>query len=463
VKKLLLVVILIALGLAGVAYYTQWRHTHSNGDAYIIMKVGFGEMRDNVSGTARLKPIDMRAIMSEIPGQIVDLPGEIGKVVEEGQLLVQFDQRDAKIKRAKAAAAVEAAEAVITAAKSKLDEAIAGRNAAQDGLDATKGIVIGRVDRARLQGAVNLAEKKIKEAESGVTVANSQRDLAKANLAEADHGLKLTAIRVPSDADTDGELKQPDILGVRFYPAEEQPKRRFTVLDRRVELGQNVDTKQLLFVLAADLGEMEAHALIPESQITRVAPGQKAEFWVDALGDEKKMPAKVTEIREVPASQGVQEAVSYEVVLKVKNVKNKKTGQWQLKSGMTAQVEITDRIHRDVWKLPVNARSFTLEEQNQTAEAKKAVADGEKRLDMDTWSKIWILRDGKPWPVFVRLSGVGAHGETGIKDAEHHEILEWDAQTKPEGLNPKDSKTFPEVIIGAPPKKNGLFDFKFSL
>jgi multidrug efflux pump subunit AcrA (membrane-fusion protein) len=424
------------------------------------MPVDFGEMRDVVSGTAMLRPVDIKPIFSMISGQIVELPAKSGDVVEEDQLLVRFDQRDANTKREEADAALRVAEAGIAAAKANLKKAKAARDAAQDALKDAKEIWerVGRVERAQLKGAVTIAEETINAAESAVALAEAQRDFAKAKVKQADLGLELTTIRAPAGAEAVGKSNRAAVVGVRFYPAQDQPKRKFTVIERKVELGQNVDNKQLLFVLAPDLGEMQAHALIPESQITRVEVGQEAKFWVDALGDEKKMPAKVAEIREVPSGQGLQGLVSFEVLLNVKNVKNEKTGEWQLKSGMTAQVEITDRVHRDVWKLPVNARSFTLEENHQTAEAKKAVADAERRLNMNDWSKIWILRDGKPWPVFVRLSGVGAHGETGIKDAEYHEILEWDAQTKPEGLNPKDPRTFPEVIIGAPPKKNGLFE-----
>jgi macrolide-specific efflux system membrane fusion protein len=444
VKKLLVVVVLVALGLAGVAYYTQHQLSHSTTDAYPTAPVEFGEMRDVVSATAMLRPLEVRLVFSKLAGQIVDLPVKAGDEVEEGQTLLQLDQQDALIKQKQAGAGVRAAEAGVATAEANLQLAQTARDLAQKAIEATKGIEIGNVKRVELEGARELAQLKISTAVEAVVAAKAQSGQAKAMLAAADYGLEVTTIRVPAEANG-------------------RPRRKYVVLKREVENGQNVDAKQPLFILAAGLGELQAHALIPESQITRVAPGQKAQFWVDALGDDKRMPAEVAEISQAPAGTGIQGAVSFEVLLNVKNVKNEKTGAWQLKSGMTAQVEITDRVHRDVWKLPVNARSFTLEENHLTAEAKKAVADAENRLDMNLWSKIWILRNGKPWPVFVRLSGVGANGETGIKDAEHHEILEWDAQTRPERLNAKDPATFPEIIIGLPPKKNGLFDFNTNI
>jgi HlyD family secretion protein len=457
VKKLLLVLVLVALVLAGGAYYTQYRISHSTENGYTTAPVDFGEMRDVISATAVLQPLDLEPILSKISGQVVELHANIGDTVEEGQPLARLDQRDAQNKRAQALAAVRTAEAGIRAANAKLEEAKVGLNFAQKAIDATKELPVGPLQRVQLDGALRLAERTVNTAEFGVALAESQKALAKTKLDEADYGMELTTIRAPGRENVGGQVGKP-ATGVPSDEPNDRPKRKFVVLKREVVRGQNIDTKQLLFTLAADLGEMQAHALIPESQINRVAKGQEAKFWVDALGEENKMPATVTAIREAPANLGLQGAVSFEVVLNVKNEKNEKNkGGWQLKTGMTAQIEITDRIHRGVWKLPVNARSFTLEDQYLTTEAKQEAADAEKRLDMNTWSKIWILRDKKPWPAFVRLSGIGVHGETGIKDAEYHEILEWDAQTKP-ALNPKDPKTFPEIIIGAPPKKNGLFE-----
>jgi multidrug resistance efflux pump len=459
-KKLLFVLVLVALVLAGGAYYTQYRLSHSNGNGYTTAPVDFGVMRDVISATAMQKPLDTKLIMSEISGQVVAVMADPGDKVEEGQPLLQLDQRDALNKRAEAEAGLLTAEATVAHAEAKLETAKAAWEEAKIILQEIeeKPKVYGTVDKLKAKSQARLAGLEVKTAETGVELAKRNVGMAQTKLTQADLGVKLTTISVHRYEYTGDPMKKPNVGRIQFEEADHRPKRKFVVLKREVEWGQNIDAKQPLFVLAADLGEMRAHALIPESQISRVAVGQKAQFWVDALGDDKKMPATVVDKRLAPSSVGLQGAVSYEVVLNVKNVKDEKTGEWQLKSGMTAQVEITDRTHRDVWKLPVNARSFTLEDHYLTAEAKKAVADAENRLDMDKWSKIWILRDKKPWPVFVRLSGVGAHGETGIKDAEYHEILEWDAQTRPDGLNPKDPTTFPEVIIGAPPKKNGLFE-----
>jgi hypothetical protein len=69
-----------------------------------------------------------------------------------------------------------------------------------------------------------------------------------------------------------------------------------------------------------------------------------------------------------------------------------------------------------------------------------------------------VGENNKPWPVFVRVGGVDAAGEGGVKDGQFTEVLEWESELaiKPD---PKDPHTYPRVIISAPPAtKPGVFD-----
>lgn len=458
-KKALFFLVVVGLGLAGVAYYTQYRNGRSTEEKYPHLPVGHGNMRDVISVSAVLRPLDVKSIFSMISGQVVVLNPNFGQQVQEGDLLVKLDPREAVLKHNEANTALLAAEAAKEVAESKQAEAKIVRDAAKKLQGELKQTTSGPVDRIKAQGALDIAEATVRTAASAIRGAEANVERACAELRKAEYGVKLTTINVPRFEYANDKAKNPGIGGVQFDGASQRPKRTFTVLDRKVELGQNVDAKQPLYVLAANLEDMRAHALIPESQIGRVAVGQKAVFWVDALGEDKKLPAEVEEIRLMPATQ--QGAIHYEVLLSVKNLKSPKTGQWQLMPGMTAQVEITDRIHHDTWKLPVNARSFTLEDAYQTEAAKAHALDVERNLadknaDMTQWSKIWIVgTDNKPWPVFVRLGGNNAAGDSGIRDAEYYEILEWDPSIQAE-LNPKDMANYPKIIIGVPPRESFL-------
>ncbi len=72
---------------------------------------------------------------------------------------------------------------------------------------------------------------------------------------------------------------------------------------------------------------------------------------------------------------------------------------------------------------------------------------------------VWVVGDNhKPWPIFVRVGSAGSAGQPGIKDGQFTEALEWesDLAVKPD---PKDGRTFPQVIISAPPAaKPSVFD-----
>jgi hypothetical protein len=150
---------------------------------------------------------------------------------------------------------------------------------------------------------------------------------------------------------------------------------------------------------------------------------------------------------------GQQSATYYEVLLEIKNEKH--NGVWGLRTGMSAQVEVIHQTHANVWRLPVNAKNFTLDEQFQTPEAREHAQQKERALDMSVWTKVWTFKNEKPWPIFVRTGGANANGEPGINDHEFYEILEWDAESKPV----PDSKEPIDVIIGAPPARKSLFEF----
>ena len=462
VKKALLFLVVLALGLAAFAYFTTHGKGRAKEDEYTTAPVEYGEMRDVISGMAFMRPLDGIPVQSMIAGQVVELNANFNEVVEEGQTLLQLDPSDAQKKVGLAKANLDYAQEAVELANTHLTAAEIGQKALKRVRDKVNenGSSSGPVDKLKADAELAKADGGVIMAKAAIRAAQAKVKEAEALVDQAKLGLKYTTIKVPSFQLAGSKPNEPSTGGGEL-DSDQLPKRKFKVLDRKVERFQNIDAKQVLFTLVADMEQMQAHAFIPESRIDRVAIGQKAVFWVDALGEDEKMPATVTAIHENPIQQPG--AVFFEVLLDVKNKKNPKTGQWQLKPGMTApQLEITDRIHQNVWKLPVNALSFTMDESHVSPEAKKRADDMESKLDMNEWMRIWILKDQKPHAVFVRLTRPNVEGETGIKDAEFHEILDWDPDTKAT-LDPKNP---PKVIIGVPAKEKGLFGlkgFKFNL
>jgi hypothetical protein len=159
----------------------------------------------------------------------------------------------------------------------------------------------------------------------------------------------------------------------------------------------------------------------------------------------------VTEIRPVPTR--IQGLVFYETIVEVKNERDTKSGEWKLRPGMTASVDLILRSHDDVWKLPRAALEYQPDERQRSAAARAKLAQWQQREDRDQWRAIWV-RDaqGQPWPVMVRLGGTNAEGDSAIADSRFNEVLEWEPDVA-KTLDPAKPVTFPRVIISGPPAR----------
>jgi multidrug efflux pump subunit AcrA (membrane-fusion protein) len=307
-----------------------------------------------------------------------------------------------------------------------------------------------RTEAERYRALVQAAKAGVKAADVKKIEAQTAAELAKL-------GHDKTVVRMPAvrQAPASGSL-----VSGRLHPvSDELPsgrKRRYRVLERKVDLGQMVapPASAQLFTLATDLAEMQVHAQVAESDIARVAKGLKATFTVSAYTEtDVTFRGHVVQRRPMPAN--VQGAVFYDTVIDTPNTMDPATGEWRLLPGMTAAVDIIVREHHHVWKIPTTALNFQLDEHYQTAEARAKLARWQERKDADDWKPLWVWdrRRHSAWPIFVRIGGTKS-GQTGIKDNQFNEVLEWE-----QGQEPKSPDDAPRVIISAPPyRKPGLFD-----
>ncbi|HRE44584.1 MAG TPA: efflux RND transporter periplasmic adaptor subunit, partial [Terricaulis sp.] len=118
------------------------------------------------------------------------------------------------------------------------------------------------------------------------------------------------------------------------------------VLTRSVNPGQTVASSMqapVLFVIAADLRNMELKAAIDEADIGGVKPGQKARFTVDAF------PGRTfdADIRDIAfAAVTTDGVVTYDARLDVDNE------ELLLRPGMTATVSVVTREANGVIVVP---------------------------------------------------------------------------------------------------------------
>jgi hypothetical protein len=202
------------------------------------------------------------------------------------------------------------------------------------------------------------------------------------------------------------------------------------------------------------MSTMNLHAQVAEADVNRVKVGQKAEITVYAYSQTQtdyKPVGKVVQIRLLPPQQpgAAAGAVYYDAVIEVANQRDPDKA-WMLLPAMTATVDIIKEVHHNVWKIPKPALELQqMDEHYLTPEARAKLARIERG-----WDKVWILRDNKPYPIFVRLTS--GSGEPGISDTQYREVSEWDKEIAPT-LKPGDPKTYPQTITSVPPVRKGGF------
>lgn len=167
------------------------------------------------------------------------------------------------------------------------------------------------------------------------------------------------------------------------------------VVSRNVDVGQTVAASfqtPTLFIIAQDLKRMQIDTTVAEADVGAVRVGQIARFNVDAF-PERSFQGSVRQIR--LNSQVLQNVVTYNVVIDVDNPDE------TLLPGMTALVSIAVAERRGVPRLPLPALRFRPRDAGQP--------------DPDAGRRVYLLRDGEPVAVPVRL---------GLSDGRHAEILD---------------------------------------
>ncbi len=439
-KKLLIILVLIGVGLVAGAYWLS--HSSGSGagtEGFTLASVQHGPMLETVSATGILEPHELTGVGSELSGKVVQIhpDAEVNKIVAEGDPLLKLDDRMAQIKLDQAKTAVRLAQADVDRAKAALEGARLRVSKYQEQVKKEVGF----------QKDLDEAQTMAKAADAAVRAAEVKVDEARDAERLAQYGLDLTVVRVPTRAAS----------GTTTSLA---AKKRYTIIERKVVPGQLIGppSSAQLFTLASDLGSMQVHAQVSENDIGRVSCGLDGSFTVYAYSEEDaKFLGRVHEIRPMPTN--MHGAVFYDVVIDVANRRDPKTNEWELRPGMTAAVDIILRRHNEVWKMPTEALNLQLDETYQSDAARAKLQQWHDRRDADDWKPVWILDERhKPWPIFVRIGGRDQHEQTGIKDAQYNEVLEWDPDLQPKP-DPKVSSTYPQAITNAPPvRTSGFFD-----
>jgi HlyD family secretion protein len=397
------IITIVALVVVVVAAIVAWRWSAGSKTPVLkfeTTKVDQGRITAKVTATGTLSAIVTVQVGSQVSGTIKELHADFNSQVKKGQVIAKIDPQLFQ-------AAVEQARANFTAAQGNLAKAKAQAVDAQRQYERNKTLaeekLIATADLDTSQSNAEAAQAQVQAA--GGSVAQTR-----AALHQTEVNLAYTSIVSPTDG---------------------------VVISRNVDVGQTVAASlqaPTIFVIAEDLAKMQVDTSVAEADVGRLAAGMPSTFNVDAYPSQA-FKGTIRQIRNAP--QTVQNVVTYDAVVDVANPDLK------LKPGMTANVTFIYADKDDVLRVPNAALRFNPpaglvadasnpargQGQGRGAQggAPGAGAPGagarpqgqgrppQARSQTPDRRAVWVLRDGKPVQVRVRI---------GISDGTLTEIAE---------------------------------------
>ena len=283
--------------------WLAWRAFRPKHVAMVIPTTAIGrrDIAQTVEATGTVEPIEIVEIKSKASGQILRMPVEIGSVVKTGDLLAQIDTVTVRNQYDEAYAALQAARAQVeisTAQKKRSDE-LFGRE------------VITADDHE----AATLAY-----ANAVSTLARCRSDLDNARMALADAN-----VRAPSDGTI---IEQDAFKGTVIASATSSASGGTTLLKM------------------ANLQHIQLQALVGETDIGNVWPGQSATVTVDAF---PSRPFRGRVIKIEPQAQVQQSVTMFPVLIAIDNENG------LLLPGMNGEVTISIAQRNNVMAVPLDA------------------------------------------------------------------------------------------------------------
>lgn len=272
---------------------------------FSTVKITRGDMRQVVSATGEIMPVNTVSVGSQVSGTINGLFVDYNSKVKKGDILLTIEP--------------SVLQASVDEAKASLVSAESQRNYAKSEYERNKALYAeGFISRAEMEQSQTTYE----QAEQSVLRMQSQYERAMTNLGYA-------TITSPVDG---------------------------TVISRKVDNGQTVAASFQtpdLFEIAEDLSKMQIETAVSEADIGVIKDNQPVTFTVDAY-PLQTFNGVVRQIRLSPTTTS--NVVVYTVVIDVDN------SDLSLMPGMTAFVTIVVSEKEDVYKAPNSAflvRTFT--------------------------------------------------------------------------------------------------------
>lgn len=291
-KKIRWILIIVAAGL--LAWSLLFTGDNDAGKSpYITVRLSRGGIRQVVTATGEIKPLNTIKVGSQVSGNIEKILVDFNSTVKKGDVLLTIEPSVLQATANEAMASLESSKSQL-----KYDEAEYKR--------ATELFKSGFIARSEMESS----KTKYETSRQTVNRMQSQYERAMVNLGYA-------TIISPVDG---------------------------TVISRKVDAGQTVAASFSapdLFEIAEDLSKMQIETAISEADIGMIKTSQTVSFTVDAYPTQTFV-GKVNQIRLSPTT--TQNVVVYTVIIDVDN------SDLRLMPGMTAFVTILIEEKEDVWK-----------------------------------------------------------------------------------------------------------------
>lgn len=325
-RAILVLVIIVGIGAGAGAWYLR------RGGAEVGVEtapLSRGDIVESVGATGTLQAVTTVQVGTQVSGTIAWLGADFNSIVTKGQVIARLDPSLFEAQLRQTQANLTQAQANLTKAESELARAKIQLADAQQKFARAKELASrnllaqSELDAAKV--ALDSAEAAVVSQQATVTQVRAAVRQAEASVNQAQVNLDHTVITAPIDG---------------------------IVIQRNVDVGQTVAASMqapTLFVIAADLREMQVNANVDEADVGRIRPGQRVTFRVDAYPTDT-FTGTVTQVRLQPVV--VQNVTTYGTVIAVPNPELK------LKPGMTANVRIEIARRTNVLRVPNAALRF---------------------------------------------------------------------------------------------------------
>lgn len=381
-KAVFVVAGIVLLGAVVAANFRPKKEGKGKGQTVKVEAIAERKIESWVRAPGKVQPVSKVQVSSNIMGRVEEVAVKEGERVTKGELLLRIDDERYRSAVQQYKALIESATANLALAEAEQREA--GQNRERTEKLATQGLA-SEQDLIAVRTRADVAAARVDAAKEEVR-------RARAMLLQGEKDLRETVFLAPMDG---------------------------VVTALNIEPGENVITGTMnnpgtVILTLSDLSAMEVLTDVDETDVVRVAVGQRAKVTVDALPD-TILEGEVTRVGQ--SGRGVtgqaQEETNFEVAILLSNPPA------ILRPGMNADVEILTGVNEKALAVPLQALTARPPGVVHRWQAKRAgtkvdeeAADTTGAASRDLTEGVFLFDGDKTRFVPVRL---GLRGETHVE------------------------------------------------